>query len=356
MSDNESFETIGEVATEKSMQEVTDNIEAKLFGEEGEPEEKTEEEVSEDAEELPEDDDSDSDDEEGSDLDDIADDDEEESIAALLGVDDDRISVGDDGQVLLATKIDGEVKQVPLKDLTASYQLQGHVNNKSMALENERKEFEGLRDQVATELHDRIQGVEALGKALEQQIVEEYQGIDWDRLRVENPSEWTALRQEFAEKAQRVRKAQGLAKEEVERSTKDYQDKSYQHQIDYLSKERESLLIDNPTWVDEAVMKKEQNEIRSFLSTTYDLPDEILNNITDHRLVKIIKDAKSYREGSKAVKIKKEKRIPKFRKPGAAKKNANQLAKARNTKARKAAVAKSGGHVNDIAALLEDRM
>jgi hypothetical protein len=348
-------------ATEKSMQEVTSDIEAKLFGGEAPETEDVpgaeEDVVLEDAEELPEGDDTESEDEEdseGEELESIATE-EELSLADYLGIDEERLIIGDDGQVSFNAVIDGETKQVPLKDLASSYQLQGHVNNKSMALETERKQFEEQRETIANELRTRFEGMDKLSQALEQQLVGEYQSIDWDRLRVEDPTEWTALRQEYAERAQKVQNMQGLVKEEGKRLAEEAQQKQMQEHQAYLQAELGKMIQKHPEWADKEKLDAAQTEIKSFLNASYGFTDEEATLVTDHRLVDLILDAKAYREGQKKVAAKKEKRVPKFQKPGATQKNATQLANARKVKAKKAAVKKSG-HVTDVANLLVDRM
>jgi len=342
-------------ATEQSMQEVTNTLEARLFGTSGgEPIATDDNEVLDDAEELPDNDDSDSEEDDGSD--DVADDDsnQEMSLADYLGVDEDRIIVDKDG-VFINAIIDGETKKVPLKELAMSYQLQGHVNNKSIALENERKEFEAIQQQTIALMSQKVDGLNGLSQLLESELVSEFQSIDWDRLRVENPAEWTALRQDYAERAQKVQRAQQLIHEEGLR-LRDQQlaEQQWMHQ-QRLSQELSLMIQKNPEWVDESKRTQAQVGMRNFLTSTYNFTEQDMQYVTDHRLVQLIQDAKAYREGLKGVATKQQKQVPKFSKPGFAKDNAASLTKARDVKAKRSAVKKSG-HINDVANLLIDRM
>lgn len=348
-----------ETATgDKPMQDIATDLEARLFGgEENEPEEIQDEEVSGDAEELPADDDSDSEDEDGSDdLDDIAEDDDIDlSLADYLGVEDDRVKVGEDGSVSLETIVDGEKKDVPLKDLVSSYQLQGHVNNKSISLENERKEFGEQQKAVANDLKQRSEQLEVIGKVLEDQLVEEYNSIDWDRLRAENPSEWGAMRQEYAERAQRVQQAQGAIAGENERLAQESMQKNQMAMQEYAKGQVDRLIAQNPEWSDETKRNEGLANIRSFLSDSYGFSKDDMLQVTDYRLINIIKDAQKFRAGTKVVEEKKQKKVPKFKKPGAAKANREQLSKARDTKVKRAKV-KSSGKTADVADLILSRM
>jgi len=344
-----------ETATVKTMQDSATDLEALLYPQEDEPEVTDGDEVTDDGEDLPEVDDSDSDEDEGSDeegLEDIA---EDLSLAGYLGLDDDRIVEGEDGQYLFNAIIDGESKQVPLSELAANFQMQSHVNNKSMALESERKEFEEVRGQVATELQSRVQGVTALGELMEKQLVGEYNNIDWDKLRVEDPANWTALRQEYAEKAQQVQQAQSLAKEEGDRLQAEQKGQFEEQAKKYFQGELNAMITDNPDWADETKRTEALAGIKSFL-TNYGFTEQDAQGVNDHRLIRLIKDAQAYRSGKKAAEGKREgKKLPKFQKPGGNRGSAANLAKARQAKALKTK-RKSTGHVNDIAASILDRM
>lgn len=345
-----------EPATEKSMQEVANDVEAALYPQ-SEPEPEGEKVVVEDEAILPETDDTDSADDEGleDELENIAEE-EELSLADYLGIDDEKLSQDESGNWQFNAIIDGEEKQVLLKDLTKSYQIQGHVNNKSIALENERKEFKVEQTRLTGEMTERITGLDNMLGFLEQEVVSEYQGIDWDRLRTENPSEWTALRQEFAEKAQRLQEAKSLVGEESKRLTDENNLKQQNLFSEHLKSQNEKMLIANPTWTDEAVLMKDMGVLKTFVKDAYGFTDEDTQLVTDHRLIGLIQDAQKYRAGKSVAKTKREKVVPKFQKSRATQANKNQLAKARTVKARKAAIKKSGGSIDSIAQALIDRM
>jgi len=346
-------------ATDESMQGVTDKLESILFERpnEEEPKQAEEDEGSEDAivDELPEDADSDSEEDEGSDeegLEDIA---EDLTLAGYLGIDDERIVEGEGGQYMFNAIIDGETKPVPLSDLAASYQLQGHVNNKSMALETERKEFDEGKNQAIQELQQRVQGVSKLSELAEQELVGEYNSIDWDRLRTEDPANWTALRQEYAERAQKIQQVQKLSAEESQRIQAEQAEKFKVEADKYFAEQQRAMIADNPEWADNSVRTEKLSEIKHFLSN-YGFTEQDAQGVNDHRLIRLIKDAQAYRSGKAAVSKKRVKKdLPKFQKPGSNRGNAESLAKAREVKARKAK-AKKTGRVQDVAASILDRM
>jgi len=347
-----------ETATGNSAQDITSRVESALFGSEVEPVGTDEDEVLDDAEGLPEDDDSDADDDEGSEKDKLAAiaEEEESTLASYLGLDDDRIVVDDDGATLFKAIIDGETKLVPLKELASSFQLQGHVNNKSMALETERKQFEEAQRSVVSQLQERIQGVDMLGKLAEQELVKEYESIDWNTLRHQDPANWTALRQEYAERAQKIQQVKELTTQEFARSQAEQAEKFQAQAATYFAAQQKAMIEDNPTWADEKVRSEKVGEMRNFL-TNYGFTEEDALGINDHRLVRLIKDAQAYKAGLKAATEKKvvDKVLPKFQKPGSSQAISANMAKARAQKAL-VAKAKKTGNVNDIAASIVSRM
>lgn len=349
-----------EAATEQSAQDVTARIESALYGSE-EPETTTEDEVATgDAEELSTDADTESDDkEDGSDdeletQEDEQEEEQEATLATYLGVDEDRIIVDDDGSVSLTTIVDGEKKNVPLSELTKSFQLQGHVNNKSMALEKERKEFGEQKQQVLQELKQRSEGVASLGKVLENQLLQEYNSVDWEGLRVSNPAEWTAQRQEYADKAQQIQQAQLLMKQDFDRSSQEAQQQMEGQRQQHLQAEMAKVIEANPEWADEGKRSIAITGLRSTL-TGYGFEESDMSNIMDHRIIQVLKDAKAYRDGKTAAETKKVRNVPKFQKPTATKATTQKMANARAIKAKRAAVKRTGS-IADAASLLLDKM
>lgn len=354
--------TIETATPDTGAQDIESRLEGVLYPSEDELDETNDDEGLDDADlddQLPDDTDSDSDDEEGSDDDDIDNDDdledEELTLAGYLGVDDDRIQVDDEGNVSLNAIIDGETKAVDLKELVSSYQLQGHVNNQSVALGNERKEFDETRAQAFVAIQEKVQGLDALGKALEQQLVEDFESVDWERIRVDNPAEWSALQQEFTQRAQKVNQAQNLILQQNQQTTAEQQQASEAQFQKHLQGELDKMIKANPEWADETKRSAAQVDIRNFMTSTYGFTEQDMSSVYDSKIIQVIQDAKAFREGKKTAEGKKGKKVPQFKKPGVSRKNAKSLAKARDAKSKIAKVKKTG-HVNDVATLLESRM
>jgi len=191
---------------------------------------------------------------------------------------------------------------------------------------------------------------------MEQEIVSEFNGINWDQLRQQNPNEWAALRQEYSEKAQRLQEAKNLSGQESQRLQQEAEYAQTSAMQVHLQAETEKMLIANPTWVDSDTLAKDMGVLKDFAKTTYGFSEEDSAFVTDHRLIGLIQDAHKYRAGTVAAASKKDKVVPKFQKSKATQAKSSQLAKARGVKAKRAAVKSSGGSIDSVANLLIDRM
>ena len=289
--------------------------------------------------------------------DDAAGEDDDQTLAAALGLPEDSLEYDDEGKVVFNAVIDGEPTKVTMQDLVKSYQLEGHVNKKSMQLEADRREFETTRDQAYDHLTQKITVANNLIGAVEQQLMGELKGIDWDTLRATDPAEWAATRQYYTERVQWLEQMKAQTGS-TQRGLTEEQQKAQQDKYNaFMQGEVNKMLIDNPTWKDQAVMAKEVGEIGKFLSTKYGFSAEEIANHMDSRMMRMVRDAMQFANGKDTLKSKKvPDNIPKFRTPGQQNVNRRDTTKARQVKAQKEAIRKSGGSVDAIAASLVDRM
>jgi len=280
--------------------------------------------------------------------------DDDVSLATYLGLDDDQLQVDEEsGKVTFNANIDGELKEVELPELVKSYQLEQFVHKKSEALSEERKVFETARDEQVGMINTHLESGEALAQFAAKQLMAEFDAIDMDALRAQNPAEWSAVQQEMQGRAQQIQNILGnigvKRKEMMEAQQKEQMEK---HQL-FLKGQRDKLLEANPTWIDEKVREKDQGRIRKFVGEKYGFDDKEMNMVTDHRLMALIQDAEKYHNGKTAAKPNKDKKVPKYQKPGQG--NKRSTVKARQVKQLKTNLRKSGS-VNDAAAAIENRM
>jgi len=70
--------------------------------------------------------------------------------------------------------------------------------------------------------------------------------------------------------------------------------------------------VNNPTWKDVDVYNSDMTELKSFMSGSYGFTAEDFSQITDHRAIELIKDAKAFRDGKVSADKKLKKKVPKF--------------------------------------------
>ena len=283
--------------------------------------------------------------------------DDDQTLAAALGLPEDALEYDEEGNVVFNAVIDGETTKVKMQDLVKSYQLEGHVNKKSMQLESDRREFETTRDQAYDHLTQKITVANNLIGAVEQQLMGELQGIDWDTLRATDPAEWAATRQYYTERVQWLESLKAQTGSAQKGLTEEQQKAQQEKYNSFMQGEVQKMIQDNPAWKDQAVMAKEVGEVGKFLVDKYGFtPDEIANHM-DARMMRMVRDAMQFANGKDTLKTKKvPDNVPKFRTPGQQNANRRDTTKARQVKAQKEAIRKSGGSVDAIAASLVDRM
>lgn len=285
----------------------------------------------------------------------VNEDDDEVTIASILGIENDKLEYDENGAVVFKAIIDGKPQKVPFNELVKSYQLQGHVNNKSMQLEGERKEFVNTRETAYRELTVRLDTLKQLNKVARDSLIEDYNSIDWNGIRAADPGEWAALQQQFRQRMEKIAEVEQLASQESQRVEIERQQQFAQANQKRVNDELGKMVLDNPTWNDQAVMVKEFGEIGAFLRSQYGFTDEEVANNLDARLMRLIQDARQYHNGKKVVDKKIPANIPKFVKPGVGG-DTPSLKKARQVKATKDALRKSNGSIDDVAAAILDRM
>lgn len=279
-----------------------------------------------------------------------------EEFAALLGVDSDLVEVdAETGEVLLRTKVGEETGKVSLKDLLKSYQTDKYVTQKSQAVSEAQKAFETERNNYLTQANAKLNEAAGLAQIFEQQLLSEFNAVDWNQLRATNPGEYAARQHEFSGKQAALQQAKAQLGAQAQQLSAEQKQAQDDKMSEVLKAEHDRLVTAIPEWSDSAVAAKEKTAIGEYMVKNYGFSEADLENITDHRAVLVVRDAMRYREGKAKTTIaeKKVKALPRIAKPGTNKKKSDPnstAAKARHVRLKKT------GNVSDLAALLESRM
>lgn len=211
-------------------------------------------------------------------------------------------------------KIDGEEKLVPLSDVLKSYQLEGHVNNKSIELSNERRVFDEERQAVRQLAAQQLQRNEALSQAAQQILNQDFQAVDWQTLRATDPAEYSAKLADFQMRQARVNElAQQIAQQRNEASQQDQQNLGAR-----VAEERNRMLEARPQWRDEGTFAKDREQMVKYAKTV-GYTDAELNQVLDHRALLVLDAAARYAalQASKPEALKRVRQAPKAAAPGA---------------------------------------
>lgn len=218
------------------------------------------------------------------------------------------------------TKIDGEEGRVPLSKLLKSYQLEGHLNRKSMELTEAKKAFE---QEAQTRKQQFDEGLEQLRQSLtlgNQLLQGEYAQIDWASLEKSDPVQYLSTRTKFEDRQRQLLQGfQFLQQEDGKRS-----ETSQKEFAKYLEDEGKKLVNAVPEWADSKTKTKETQGIKEYLKSQ-GFNDADVQQVYDHRLVLVARDAMRYRElkAKQLVVTKKVNEAPKLAKPGAQKSSAD---------------------------------
>lgn len=256
-------------------------------------------------------------------------------------------------KVKAKVKISGEEKEVTLDELRNGYQMESDYRRKTSELSEQRKTFEAERERIATEVKGRLNEAAQMSQFFEQQLLAEYNGINWTELRQTNPAEYAALQQDYNQRYSQLQNAKQRLALESQRIQHEEQSKSVEAFRTNLRKEQEQLVSYIPEFGDETKAKALKAEMRDFLKSS-GFKDEEVNQVYDHRHVLVIRDAMKYRalQTKKPEIANKVKDAPKLSKPGAKSSSDPNQAVVKELRAR----LRKSGSVKDAAAFLKGRI
>ena len=270
----------------------------------------TEETVGESVEVEAQDSDDVYDEHEGSHDQDDYDDDGLEALASELGLDGDKLTLSEDGEVLVKMKVNGRDETVDLKEAIAGTQFSKANDEKARILADERKTFESERQQVAQAYQAQIQQMQGMGEMLQSKLNRDFQSIDWDALRVSDPAEWVAKQQEFQHRNAELQQAGQMVGQRMREQQVQMERVEAEQRQQILKVERQLMIDTNPEWVDEDRMKNDLTEIIEYARSS-GFHDDELSEVILSRHVNTLKKAMLYDKGQ-TVAQKKTKKAPRM--------------------------------------------
>ena len=247
-------------------------------------------------------------------------------------------------------KVDGEEFEVGIDELKNGYQRQADYTRKSQALAEQRKETEQIQSERMQLEQERQMYANGLQMLQEQQNakLQEFNSVDWDTLKNEDPYAYMIKKEEFREAQEKV---QNVAQQQQYIQQEQMQQQQAA-KANFIRTEYARLVEALPEWEDkDSTIKK---DIREYASTVGFLPEEI-DQLADHRSVLVIKKAMEYDKLTKKVAPKKKavKKVPKVQKSGRG--NSKEDSKVDAIKKKRARLQKSGKQ-DDAASVFYDML
>lgn len=214
----------------------------------------------------------------------------------------------------VTVKVDGKTSQVKLADVLRAYQTDAHVTQKSQALADQQRAFETQAQASKAQLDQQLTQAKALGDLAHQQLLAEFQGIDWNRMRTEDPARWAVANQDFQNRANAIQNHLG----QVQAQQQQLQAEAQKQLPQRLAAERDKMLDAVPEWRDNTKFQAARSELSSY-ARNLGFSDAEISNIFDHRFMLVLRDASRYAQlqaqGSEAVK--RVRAAPQMANPGA---------------------------------------
>jgi len=203
------------------------------------------------------------------------------TIAQALGFEESDLDIDEDGDVVINTKIDGEDGKAKGKDFFATYQKQGHLDNRLREVNQREENLKTQETNFQESAQQKLQQFEDLNKVALNALNSEFNQIDWNYLRESDPGEYSAKQQDF-------RNRQGQIQQALNYTAKQREDTVAQNR----AQEAQKVVTLMDGWNDPVVAKKEETELAAYAADNNMNPE--IANFADFYV--LAKKAKAYDE------------------------------------------------------------
>jgi len=195
--------------------------------------------------------------------------------------------------------IDGKKESVTLEELKSGYQRGADYTRKTQSLAQERRQLEQVAQQVSQERNQYAQAINQLQSQMQNEY-QQFQNVNWDQLREEDPIAYIAKKDEMRDLENRYRQAES-EKHRVQQQQQLQEASEFKRR---LNDEKQLLEMAVPEFKDPEKRAPFQQKLRQFALRSGYTEDEIAN-LYDHRAVMILDKARRYDEIIKSKPAKK---------------------------------------------------
>lgn len=214
-------------------------------------------------------------------------------LAKHLGVEPDQLY-----DVEVPFTIDGERRTFTLGDIKDRMTAESEAEAIAQAAAQEREAYEKARTQGEQTFQAYSQQMAHMLQAMEQKVLQDYQNLDWDGLKAQNPGQWAAKQTELQGVQQWLQQARAQAAQSWKQTHEAWQQQQAQMAEQRLEREQKALFKAIPEWRNQEVADAERRELTDFLLNSGYSREEI-EGVADHRAVVLARDAMRYRQQAK---------------------------------------------------------
>jgi hypothetical protein len=217
-------------------------------------------------------------------------------------------------------KINGQPGRAKLADVKASFQIQQAAEQRlAEAKERARAETTAIAEK-REQLNQQFNVTATLIQQAEQLLQGDVSKVNWDKLRNDDPAEFSARQLEYSQRQAQIQQMKQNAIAQYNQVQQQSQSEESQRTRERLEEESRKLFEKVPEWKDPEKAKTEKQMLAQYLVGAGMSQDEVAN-ATDHRLIVLARKAMLYDKGqsNSDVSAKKVLTIPKVMKPGAPK-------------------------------------
>jgi hypothetical protein len=239
--------------------------------------------------------------------------------------------------------INGQQYEVNQEELINGYQRQADYSRKTEELSIERKQQEDTIRRERETLQSQLTNISQLEQSLRTQLDTEMASIDFDKMYEEDPAGAARLQYQM-QKRQR----------DLETTRQQLQSSQQDEYQKYIQEQEKQMYLKMPEMKNPETAVTARNDMKRYLTDTGYNQAEI-GNLTDHRMLLILKDAIAYKklQSSKPGISKKISNAPKVVKAGTAQSKDDKLNLRRNEGFKRL---KKSGHLKDAAAIFRQNL
>lgn len=221
-------------------------------------------------------------------------------------------------ELTITQKVNGKEVEVKLADALTTHR---KVTAADAYLTDAKVKAKSMLEEISTQqeqLNTAVVTAGTLIQAVESDIEADVQGIDWEKLRHQDPAEYSAKKEEVRERRDKLQKMKEGALAEYQQVSEQMRQQEEAARLARLPQEQEVLVERIPEWANDEVAGKEREELVNYLySEGFDQAEVEYVSYSGKALAALVKAMRYDKSKGKVDAVKKKVvKIPKVLKPG----------------------------------------